>query len=190
MIDFPTIIEWFLFVTSVFSINAIFLLSLIAILTQKFQFFPPPKKQSWQLRTFMVLFRMFIYPLVGLSIFFFKPLEDDNALLQYGIGLILIMVGFGLAFWITFQMGWRNAFGEKHGLQTQGWFRISRNPVYVATWFGIIGWGLVTNSYLIWILLTLWAIMYIFAPFVEEPWLENEYGIDYLDYKKNTRRFI
>ena len=110
--------------------------------------------------------------------------------LQYTLGLVLLVVGFALAFWITFQMGWRNAFGEKHGLKTQGWFRISRNPVYVATWVGMIGWGLLANTLLVWILLALWATMYLLAPVFEEPWLEQQYGQDYLDYKRQTRRFL
>lgn len=111
-------------------------------------------------------------------------------LVHYGVGGLLLLVGFGLAFWITFQMGWRNAFGERRGLVTNGFFRFSRNPVYVATWVGLIGWHLIANQTLVSILLLLWAFMYLLAPVVEEPWLEAQYGEDYRRYKLQTRRFF
>ena len=190
MIDLPPWISWTLFGVSAISICAIIGLSILAVITEKFQFFPPPSKSTWQHRTFMALFRLFLYPLLALSLLDFESVAPADALLQYTVGLALLVVGFALAFWITFQMGWRNAFGEKHGLKTTGWFSISRNPVYVATWVGMIGWGLLANTLLVWILLTLWAAMYLLAPIFEEPWLEQQYGQDYLDYKRQTRRFL
>ena len=120
----------------------------------------------------------------------FRFLQGKYGLIQYSIGGLLLIVGFCLAFWITLQMGWRNAFGEKLGLRTTGWFAWSRNPIYVVTCIGLIGWGLVANSILVSILLALWAVMYVLAPFVEEPWLEREYGQKYRDYKARTPRFI
>ena len=190
MIDLPSWVAWGLFGLAASSICAIIGLSIFAVLSGKFQFFPPPSGGSWQHRTFMALFRLFLYPLLALSLLDFASVAPAYAVLQYTLGLVLLVVGFALAFWITFQMGWRNAFGEKHGLKTQGWFRISRNPVYVATWVGMIGWGLLANTLLVWILLALWATMYLLAPVFEEPWLEQQYGQDYLDYKRQTRRFL
>ncbi|MEQ3746397.1 MAG: methyltransferase [Henriciella sp.] len=105
-------------------------------------------------------------------------------------GVIMIFVGFGAAFRITFLMGWRNAFGEPTGLRTEGWFQHSRNPVYVATWIGLIGWGLVIPDPFIRVLLAFWGLLYLLAPLFEEPWLEREYGQAYLAYKKSTPRFF
>lgn len=190
MIDLPQSTPWILFGVSASAVGAIMVLSIFAALTEKFQFFPPPAKATWQHRTFMALFRMFLYPLIALSILFFEAVPTAYAFMQYGLGLLLLVIGFSLAFWITFQMGWRNAFGEKHGLKTDGWFRLSRNPVYVATWVGLIGWGLLANTPLVWILLAFWAAMYLLAPIFEEPWLQRQYGQEYLDYKRQTRRFL
>lgn len=190
MFDAPQWVQWLLFGLSVTAIGLIFLLSAVAAARQTFQFFPPPTKASWQHRQFLLLFRMYLYPLIGLSIFYSQPVQSKHAIFQYGIGGLLLLVGFGLAFLITFQMGWRNAFGERRGLKTNGWFSISRNPVYVATWIGLIGWGLLANNLLVTILLILWATMYLLAPVVEEPWLEKEYGEDYRAYKKCVRRFL
>lgn len=113
-----------------------------------------------------------------------------RALLHYGLAGSLIVLGFGLAFWITLQLGWRNAFGEKLGLRTDGWFRFSRNPIYVATWIGLIGWGVLVNHTLVTVLLVLWGLMYLLAPVLEEPWLEKQYGEPYRNYKRSTPRFL
>ena len=39
-------------------------------------------------------------------------------------------------------------------------------------------------------LLLMWALFYLLAPFLEEPWLEQEYGSEYLAYKKRVPRFL
>lgn len=87
-------------------------------------------------------------------------------------------------------MGWRNAFGEKRGLVTDGYFSISRNPVYVATWVGLVGWAFIINSTFVTILLGFWAALYLLAPIFEEPWLEEVYGDEFRAYKNQVRRFF
>ena len=186
----PNWLPWLLFAVSFASILAIFVLAGLAHFRSAFQFFPPPSKLSWQHRAFMLLFRLFLYPLVALSIVTFEPSTDRYFLFRYGSGVPLFTVGFALALWITLQMGWRNAFGEKRGLVTDGWFRFSRNPVYVATWIGLAGWGLIADALPVTILLLAWAALYLLAPFFEEPWLEEQYGATYRDYKTRTRRFV
>lgn len=185
-----TWLEWALFAVSSGSIIMIFSLAVVAAMRPNFQFFPPPTKQSWQRRTFLLLFRLFLYPLVALSIISFEPVRQSSFALHYGVGGLLFCCGFGMALWITQQMGWRNAFGEKRGLVTGGWFKVSRNPVYVATWVGLAGWGLIANHFLVTILLLAWAVLYLLAPFFEEPWLEAQYGAPYREYKATTRRFL
>ena len=190
MFSIPVWLPWLLFAVSLASILAIFAMAGLAHFRSGFQFFPPPSKQSWQHRGFMLLFRLFLYPLIALSVLTFEPAIESSNLVRYGSGLTLFTVGFGLALWITLQMGWRNAFGEKRGLVTDGWFRFSRNPVYVATWIGLVGWGLIANQLPVTILLLAWAALYLLAPFFEEPWLEAQYGAAYRDYKARTRLFV
>ena len=189
MISFEQTIPQLLFLIVIICSLAIAILAITASSTKVFQFFPPPKKEGWQHPTFMWLFRGFVYPLFVLSILNFKPIETRWDTLFLAIGIPLLIVGFGLAFWITFQMGWRNAFGEKRGLITTGWFSWSRNPVYVVTWVGLIGWLLSVRDSQVTILLAIWGLFYFFAPYFEEPWLEQMYGQPYLDYKAKTPRF-
>ena len=183
-------LEWALFGVSLVSINLIFALAFVSAFRSEFQFFPPPSGSSWQHRTFMWLFRLFLYPLIALTLIAFEPVPQSDHTLHYGLGGLFFLCGFGMAVWITLQMGWRNAFGEKRGLVTDGWFRFSRNPVYVATWIGLAGWGLIADALPVTILLLAWAALYLLAPFFEEPWLEEQYGATYRDYKTRTRRFV
>jgi protein-S-isoprenylcysteine O-methyltransferase Ste14 len=190
MIEVSPIFQSITFFVSLSGAVAIFALAILDSIKPSFQFFPPPSKKSWQHHTFMALFRLFLYPLVALSVLVFEPVTGARTYVSYGLGGSLIVLGFGLAFWITVQMGWRNAFGEKRGLRTDGWFRFSRNPIYVATWVGLIGWGVLINHTLVTVLLALWGLMYMLAPLVEEPWLEEQYGEPYHNYKQSTPRFI
>jgi len=191
MIDLlPVWTQWVVFGLSITGILAILSLAALATGLSSFTFFPPPSKDSWQHGTFLTLFRLHLYPLIALTAIVFDPLGGLRAKVQYGVGGLLLIIGFGMAIRITLQMGWRNAFGEKLGLITTGWFAWSRNPIYVFTWLGIVGWALIANHWLITILLSGWTLMYLIAPHFEEPWLESEYGDEYADYKSRVRRFI
>lgn len=178
------------FWVSLVSASLILVLSSASAAISRFQFWPPPGKDAWQHKTFMILFRGYLYPLIALTALRFDLLEGPQAVAQYSVGITLFVIGFGLAFRITFGMGWRNAFGEKRGLRTTGLFARSRNPIYVVTWIGLIGWGLVASSLQVTILLAVWALLYLLAPFLEEPWLEEQYGEDYRRYKETTPRFF
>jgi protein-S-isoprenylcysteine O-methyltransferase Ste14 len=179
-----------LFGISLGAVGIILLLSLVATAKNNFQFWPPPSKESWQHRSFLILFRCFLYPLIILSVLEFDVSEMATRYVAVAIGGILFCMGFGFAVRITLDMGWRNAFGEKRGLVTNGYFSKSRNPVYVATWVGLAGWALIANSILVSILLGLWAVLYLLAPIFEEPWLEEMYGDEFREYKKQVRRFF
>lgn len=179
-----------LFCVSLVSVSIILILSFFATMRESFQFWPPPERKSWQHRSFLILFRCFVYPLIVLSALEFDIGGSAMRYTAIVIGIFLLLAGFGLAIKITLQMGWRNAFGEKRGLVTDGYFSRSRNPVYVATWLGLIGWAVVANSVLVSILLGFWAALYLFAPLFEEPWLEKIYGDEFREYKLRVRRFF
>lgn len=138
----------------------------------------------------MIFFRCFVYPLILLSVLEFDISSMATRSVAIAVGTLLLFMGFGFAIRITLRMGWRNAFGEKRGLVTDGYFSKSRNPVYVATWIGLVGWAFVANSMLVSILLAFWAVLYLLAPIFEEPWLEEVYGDEFRAYKYQVRRFF
>ena len=163
-------------------------LSVLTFVKKDFEFWPPPNLASWQHRTFRGLFRVFFAALVVLSIADFDGASGSPW--RYGVGGALFVVGFGLALRWTGRLGWRNAFGEAKGLKTEGPFAWSRNPIYVVSIVGMIGWGLIVDSSYLTILLFLWAALYVGAPFLEEPWLEKKYGDDFRQYKGRVPRFF
>lgn len=109
---------------------------------------------------------------------------------NYFLGVPLIIMGFGLAIFYTFYLGWENAHGKRVELKTKGIYQWSRNPIYVLSIVGMLGVGIVTNSLFVDFILVLWALMYLIAPFCEEPWLEKQYGSAFTQYKSRVPRFI
>ncbi len=169
---------------------AIVLLGLVSVFSSRFQFWPPPSGDRWQYRTFWILFRVFMLGLVILSFTDFGSAVQRPSSWRYFTGIPLAVSGFGAALYLTNFLGWRNAYGEARGLETDGVYRWSRNPIYVVSIVGMTGVGIVVASWLVNSLLLMWALFYLLAPFLEEPWLEQEYGAEYLAYKKRVPRFL
>ncbi|MCB1877666.1 MAG: phosphatidylethanolamine N-methyltransferase family protein [Chromatiales bacterium] len=180
---------YLIFLLTLLSSAAIIALGGVSLHKPGFRFWPPPSRESWQFTVFWWLFRAMIAGLVLLCIVDFQGLGRVS-LGYHLIGIPLTLIGFGVAFHASFRLGWRNAHGERQGLVTDGWYRWSRNPIYVASWAGMLGLALTVHSAHVDVILVLWALMYAVAPFLEEPWLEQEYGADYRRYKTGVSRFI
>lgn len=179
-------LNFWLFVIGLVAAIVITLLSVGKFIKPGFEFWPPPSPHSWQHRTFRALFRVFFLALVLLTLTDFQ----QGSVWRYGAGSLLFVVGFGLALRWTGFLGWRDAFGESTGLKTKGPFTWSRNPIYVVSLVGMIGWGIGAGSSYLSILLGIWGLLYLGAPFLEEPWLEREFGQDFRDYKAKTPRYF
>ena len=179
-----------LFVLALSSIVAMLLLFGGSVITKRYQFFPPPDKETWQYRVFWGLFRTMFVSLVAISFLDFAPLTSGSRIFRLYIGMPLLGIGMGSALYLTAKLGWQNAHGESSGLVTTGCYRFSRNPVYVASIVGMLGWAVLVNSADVSILLALWALLYIGAPWVEEPWLEARYGNEFKTYKTRVSRFF
>lgn len=180
----------FIFSLSLLAELVIIGLLLLSIGTGKFQFFPPPKRPSWQYSTFWWLYRIVLLGIVALSFMDFNGLGVQNYSSRFYIGTVFAILGFFLAFLITFELGWKNAHGEAKGLKTKGWYAWSRNPIYLVSIIGFIGWAVAINSVYVYVLYALLIIFYIVTPFLEEPWLEKQYGDRYLEYKADVARFF
>lgn len=61
--------------------------------------------------------------------------------------------------------------------------------MYVVSVIGFVGLGLVIHSALVYALLAVWALMYVVAPFLEEPWLEKAYGEAFVAYRRRCHVF-
>jgi protein-S-isoprenylcysteine O-methyltransferase Ste14 len=186
-------LEHIAFILSVLAcISSLILLAIatVELLNPSFKFWPPPKDEPWKKTLFMTLFRIVVYGLVIASIIYLWTYGLQSSTSVNILAMILLLCGFIIAFYATGALGWANAFGSKEGLRTDGIFAYSRNPIYVATWFGLAGWALLVPVASITVTLCLWALLYVVAIFLEERWLLKEYGKPFSEFCHTVRRFF
>jgi len=80
--------------------------------------------------------------------------------------------------------------GEVGSLKTDGLYRYSRNPQYVADAAMIVGWMLLTAAPLVFLVGAAAILVLLVAPLAEEPWLRKAYGLSYEQYCRQVRRFM
>ena len=181
-----TQMQQLLFGAALLAALTVFVLLILQVVRKGFEFWPPPSALSWQSHTFRTLFRVFFVSLIGISILDFDTTQPTW---RYFIGTPLFLVGFGLALRWTNFLGWGNAFGSSDGLKTNGIYQFSRNPIYVISIIGMIGWAMLAGSWMVTTLLTIWACLYIAAPFLEEPWMRKQYSDAFNAYISQVPRY-
>lgn len=110
--------------------------------------------------------------------------------LRFGFGLPLILIGNIVVWMEVSHFGVPQTGGAKGTLRTEGMYRYSRNPQYMADIGIVSGWMILSAAP--------WAIVVglagiavlIAAPFSEEPWLKDQYGTAFEDYSTRVRRFL
>ncbi len=111
-------------------------------------------------------------------------------LLRFGLGPLLILLG-NLAVWSeVIEFGMPQTGGAVGQLKTDGLYRYSRNPQYVADVAILIGWAMLSASVVALPAIVSGIALLLAAPLAEERWLENQYGTAYLDYKATVRRYL
>jgi protein-S-isoprenylcysteine O-methyltransferase Ste14 len=168
------------------TLNALLVLT---ILSNSIKLWPTPSPKSWQHYTFWPLFRGGL----GLTLLYailtaHWPFEDEA--LRFAVGMICVAVGFGFTIHGYFALGIENTYGADEGLVTNGLYRYSRNPQYVASILGFFGAGLANGEIRTAVLCGLAILVYVIMPYTEEPWLQRAYGDVYRAYKARTPRFL
>jgi len=109
-------------------------------------------------------------------------------------GVVLSMLGliFFLLTLVSFGKSFRVGIDEEQpgAIITTGTFAISRNPIYVAFWFVLLGIFLIFSNWIL--LLYLIASIWLFHRQVlrEEESLKKIYGEEYLEYCRKVRRYL
>ena len=106
----------------------------------------------------------------------------------FGLGLIVlgnIVVWAGVA-----KIGMDATSGAVNELKTDGLYAYSRNPQYVADMGILLGWAILSASYWAIGIAAVGIVVLAVAPFSEEPWLEQNYGQQYRDYRNSVRRYF
>lgn len=156
-----------------------------------------PERRIWppDNATAAIKFRVWFITVLIFATAFALGLLDWNrfgwpALVRWYIGLPLILIGNIVVWQGVHKIGMAATSGEASGLKTDGLYQWSRNPQYAADVVILIGWGILAAS--LWTLpvLAIGLAVLLVAPLAEEPWLEEQYGEAYENYKKTVRRYI
>ena len=110
--------------------------------------------------------------------------------LRYGLGLPIVILA-NLAVWYEVaKFGIEQTGGAEGTLKTDGLYKYSRNPQYIADATMIVGWLIFSASPAAVPVGVAAIVALLIAPFAEEPWLKEQYGEGYLDYMARVRRFL
>jgi len=150
---------------------------------------PPPGKGSWQHRLTWACFYVVFALNVALLILDWNTwIIDSN--LRFVLGLPLSLIGGLLVTWGIKSLGVENTSGLKGGFAASGPYQFTRNPQYLGDMILFIGLGLMANSLYLWVAHALTILVFTIAPLAEELWLEEQYGDEYIAYKRETPRFL
>jgi len=119
-----------------------------------------------------------------------QAITTANAVLARAAGALLLGAGLALAGWSVAAAG-DDVMDEANLLLTNGPYGISRNPMYLAWTFIVLGLGFLVNS--VWVLgLIPFALVYLHLIEIprEEARLEETFGEEYLGYKRRVRKYL
>jgi len=97
----------------------------------------------------------------------------------YGVGILLYAVSMC-------------QFGKpsEHGINTNGLYRFSRNPIYAAFFIILLGCVLITQSIILFALTVIYQISVHWVILSEERWCLSKFGDEYERYMKKVRRYL
>ena len=121
---------------------------------------------------------------IFISLFFLRTITQPPLLFCAGVtvlaaGIILLLVSV-----VCF------ATPAEGGINKNGAYRVSRNPMYLAYFFYFVGCTLLTQSLLLLGLTMLFQISAHWIILAEERWCSQTFGAEYLAYKKAVRRYF
>jgi protein-S-isoprenylcysteine O-methyltransferase Ste14 len=155
-----------------------------------FRFWPPPSHRSWQFFAAWLL-----ASIVAVNFQFLGLLDFDSFWLpgfwfRFPAAATLFIVATAIGMWVYAVFPFRATIGLGNRLITVGPYHYSRNPQYLGDSLSILGYMILTNSWMVWVVGALGILLNILAPFTEEPWLEERFGEEYRQYKASVPRFI
>ncbi|HOR13871.1 MAG TPA: methyltransferase [Clostridia bacterium] len=101
-------------------------------------------------------------------------------------GLFVYWLGIALCLWSILSF----AKPLESGINTNGFYRFSRNPMYLAYFFYYLGCVLLTQSLVLLVFLMIFQISAHWIILSEERWCIKAFGHEYINYMKKVRRYI
>jgi protein-S-isoprenylcysteine O-methyltransferase Ste14 len=162
---------------------------IISLLHPKDRVWPPPKKGSWQ------YWYIHLSTESSISCFLVVGVLDWNTfVLTHGLRFVFasffIVSGATIFLWALRTLSINTSLGLKGKLITEGPYRYSRNPQYVAAVVFFSGLILLFNSFYALVTGIIGNVWFLLTPFVEEPWLRKRFNEEYDDYCDKVPRYI
>jgi protein-S-isoprenylcysteine O-methyltransferase Ste14 len=111
------------------------------------------------------------------------------------IGLVIVILGMILRFISVWTLGRLFTVDvtirENHKIKKDGVYKIIRHPSYTGSLLSFVGFGISLNNWLSMIaVIILITVAFLYRINIEEKILIDQFGDDYLDYKKSTYYLI
>ena len=138
-----------------------------------------------KLFVFVIVGPLFIAPLIPQSRF------DISNIYSLPIGISLFALGWIIIIFAFFKIGVIPSLRKKSNLITSGISSVIRHPIYSGTLISVLGWNILFKSIISMTYFPLLCLLYIVETVLEEKGLIEEYGDEYIGYKKKvTKRLI
>jgi protein-S-isoprenylcysteine O-methyltransferase Ste14 len=150
----------------------------------------PPTEQNTS-RNYVLLFFFYVF-LIG--VVWLSVLESGETLFDIAglgvLGKVMLVAGLCLYFWCRVYLSKKQEFGFAGVLATAGPYRYVRNPMYLADILIFMGFGFLCNSPYLFTIVGIFSAIMVLLPFIEEPWLKQQYGVEYVNYCARVPRFV
>lgn len=160
-----------------------------SILAPAKRVWPPPHGNSWQIYLVWA-------PIIAafLATVWLGVLDWNNFVLghwsRFVAGGLLLSVGYAIYYRARQYLGWKTMMGIRGEFVVTGVYRYIRNPMYVGDIALCLGFALICNSLLVYVVAVIGVILFFLTPFAEEPWLRDQYGAQYDEYRLKIPRFV
>lgn len=142
-------------------------------------------------------FALFYFYLVFAAAFHLPTVSSQqffHAELVVWLGVLFCLAGLLLLLWslVSFGKSFRVGIDTEHPdeLVTNGVFAFSRNPIYTAFAFILIGQFLIFSNWILLVFLVTGAWLFHRQVLLEEGFLKEHYGQEFLDYCRRVRRYL
>jgi len=100
----------------------------------------------------------------------------------------VVIYSFGLVLYAMSMLDYARP--KANGINVNGLYRISRNPMYIAYFICLLGCVLISNSWTLFTLLIVFQISSHWIILSEERWCIKKFGEEYMRYMNRVRRYI
>ena len=137
-----------------------------------------------------------LYVIVVVGALFIAPLFPQNRFnispyFSLPAGILLFVSGWIIIIFAFLKIGVIPAVRKKSDLLTSGIYSVIRHPIYSGTLIAVLGWSILFKSIILIVYFPILCLLYLVGTVFEERSLIEEYGDEYINYKKIvTKRLI